>query len=538
MQSPVAAALRAALVLPLLLPAAARAANRCDGIAPVGGTALTSYTVVSGLGNHPILVTAAPGDLDRYFIVEQTGFVRVHHIGDPPNFWGLFLNINSKVQSAYQEMGLLGMAFDPEYATNGFFYVNYTEGGLFGPWFTVVARYTRSMVDPDLADPASEVRLLRFQQPQTNHNGGQVFFGPDGYLYVGTGDGGGADDEHGVCGNGQNLGTLLGKMLRIDVRDLDPNATLPDCSLVSGAYRVPSTNPFATPGSAACDEIWAYGLRNPWRSAFDAQTGDLYIADVGQNCWEEVNVLSGGGPAGTNFGWRSMEGNHCFSGADDFNCDPAPVFCTGAAACNDPSLRRPVLEFDHNTGCSVTGGVVYRGCQMPALGGTYFYGDYCAGFVRSFRWVGGAVTDLQDRTAELDPAGSLPSQLVSFGTDGRGEVYLVARSGQVLRIGPPFTALEVSGAGAPPFTIEAAAWVWEDLVASTERAVDHYRVYRGTPGGAFTCLFATANPYAGGDLALPPPGGLYAYVITGVTAIGEETRPGIQGTAFLPGGCP
>jgi hypothetical protein len=196
------------------------------------------------------------------------------------------------------------------------------------------------------------------------------------------------------------------------------------------------------------------------------------------------------------------------------------------------------VEFDHNTGCSVTGGVVYRGCQLPDLAGTYFYGDYCAGFVRSFKWVGGAVTDPLDRTAELDPTGILPSELVSFGTDGRGEVYLVARLGKVLRIGPPFTALEVSGPGAMPFTMEPAAWIWEDLVASTEQTVDHYRVYRGTPGGEFTCLFATANPYAGGDLALPNPGGLFAYVITAVTPTGEETRPGIQGTQFLPGGCP
>lgn len=521
------------------LPSTEAAAGQCDGIAPVAGETLTAYQVVSGLTSHPIFVTAPPGDLGRYFVVEQTGYVRVHHIGDPPTQNGLFLNIANKVQSTYNEMGLLGMAFDPGYATNGFFYVNYTEGTLFGPWHTVVARYTRSMVDPDVADPLSEVRLMRFLQPQANHNGGQVFFGPDGYLYIATGDGGGANDEHGTCGNGQSRSTLLGKMLRIDVRDLDPNGAPPDCSLVSGPYRVPSTNPFGDPLDEECGEVWAWGLRNPWRSSFDFLTGDLYIGDVGQNCWEEVNVLTGGGPAGANFGWRSMEGNHCFSVTTPFNCDPTPNLCAGAVSCGHPTLHRPVVEFDHNTGCSVTGGVVYRGCQMPDLDGTYFYGDYCAGFVRSFEWTGGAVTNPLDRTAELDPTGLLPANLVSFGTDGRGEVYLVARDvGKVLRIGPPFTALEVSGPGAPPFTIEPPAWVWEDLTASTERAIDHYRVYRGTPGGSFTCLFGTPNPYAGGDLALPPPGGQYAYVVTAVTASGEETRPGIQGTEFLPGGCP
>lgn len=523
----------------LVAPAAATAAGRCDGVATVAGTALSSWPVATNLGNHPLFVTAPPGDLGRIFIVQQTGTINVHHIGDPPGANGLFLNLISKVQSTYNEMGLLGMAFDPEYVANGFFYVNYTEGTLFGPWFTVVARYQRSIQDPDVADPASEVRLMRFQQPQTNHNGGQIFFGPDGFLYVATGDGGGANDEHGVCGNGQNLTTLLGKLLRIDVRDLDSNGRLPDCSLISGAYRVPSTNPFATPASAECDEIWAWGLRNPWRNAFDSQTGDLYVADVGQNCWEEVNVLPTGGPGGANFGWRSMEGNHCFSSTDPFTCDPNPEACLGNPACNDPSLRRPVVEFDHNTGCSVTGGAVYRGCEMPDLLGTYFYGDYCAGFVRSFRFAGGVATDLQDRSADVDPAGSLASQLTSFGLDGRGELYFVNRAGTVSRVGPPFTAIEVSGPGAgTPFSIEADAWIWQDLFATSQQPVNYYRVYRGTPGGVFTCLFTTPNPYAGGDLALPPLGGLYAYVVTGVSTTGQETLPGIQGSQFLLGSCP
>ncbi|HKQ96925.1 MAG TPA: PQQ-dependent sugar dehydrogenase [Candidatus Polarisedimenticolia bacterium] len=511
----------------------------CDGVPTIAGTGLASWPVVTQLPNNPLFVTAPPGDLGRIFVVGQTGTIHVHHLGDPPDTNGLFLNIISKVQSTYNEMGLLGMAFDPEYAANGFFYVNYTEGPLFGPWFTVVARYTRSIQNPDVADSQSEVRLMRFQQPQTNHNGGQIFFGPDGFLYIATGDGGGANDQHGTCGNGQALTTLLGKILRIDVRGLDPNGRLPDCSLIAGDYRVPSANPFAVPGSQECDEIWAYGLRNPWRNSFDALTGELYVADVGQNCWEEVNVLGPLAPAGANFGWRSMEANHCFSPAEPSNCDPTPVTCFGTPACNDPTLRRPVLEFDHNTGCSVTGGAVYRGCEMPDLQGTYFYGDYCAGFVRSFRYVGGAVTDAQDRSADVDPGGSLAAQLTSFGVDGRGEIYFVNRSGTISRIGPPFTAIEVSGPGAgTPFTIETGAWIWQDLFAGNQQPVNYYRVYRGTPGGDFTCLFTTPNPYAGGDLALPPLGGLYAYVVTGVSTTGQETRPGIQGTQFLLGSCP
>lgn len=522
----------------LSLPAAGAV---CDGVAPVAGTDLSGYAVVTGLGGKPLLVTAPPGDLDRIFIVEQTGSIRIHRHGTPTGVTSLFLNLTGRVQASFNEMGLLGLAFDPDYAQNGYLYVDYTEGGFLGPWYTVVARYERSAVDPETADPASEVRLLRVRQPQNNHNGGQILFGPDGYLYIGSGDGGGSNDEHGTCGNGQDRSNLLGKMLRIDVRGIDPAGVAPDCGDVTAPYQIPSTNPFALTGDADCGEIFAYGLRNPWRSAFDEATGDLFIADVGQSCHEEINALPVAAAAGANFGWRSMEGLSCLSSATPVDCDPAPVDCAGIPPCHDPSLVLPIVDYLHAAGaCSITGGPVYRGCQMPDLAGTYFYGDYCAGFVRTLRLVGGAPVDMLDRTAEIDPVGYLVSGLTSFGTDSRGEIYVTHRSGFVGRFGPPFPALEVSGPGAGAlFQVGAPSWTWEDLPKSTDREVARYRLYRGTPGGEFSCVATSTSPdLAGGDAEDPPAGGLFAYVVTAVATTGEETRPGIQGTAFLPASCP
>jgi glucose/arabinose dehydrogenase len=530
----------AALALSGAGPTPAAAAT-CDGVAPVAGTDLTGFAVVTGLAGRPLLVTAPPGDVDRIFIVEQNGPIRIHRHGDPPGVTSLFLDLTTRVLSTYNEMGLLGLAFDPDYAQNGFFYVNYTEGPLLGPWYTVVARYARSAADPDTADPASEVRIMRFQQPQVNHNGGQILFGPDGYLYVATGDGGGSNDSHGTCGNGQDRATLLGKMLRIDARGVDPAGVAPDCGGAGAQYQIPSTNPFALTGDADCGEIFAYGLRNPWRSVFDEATGDLFIADVGQNCREEINALPGAAAAGANFGWRAMEGRQCFSPVTPSNCDPTPVACPGTPACDDPSLVLPIVDYLHASGaCSVTGGPVYRGCQMPDLAGTYFYGDYCAGFVRTLRLVGGAAVDMLDRTAQVDPGGNLAFGLTSFGADGRGEVYVVHRSGFVGRLGPPFTALEVSGPGAgTPFQVGAPSWTWEDLPKASGREVARYRLYRGTPGGEFTCVAtSTTSALPGGDTENPPARGMFAYVVTAVAVTGEETRPGIQGTAFLPAACP
>jgi glucose/arabinose dehydrogenase len=537
----------ALLVASVILAASTTIARGdCTGVAPVSNSALKTVPVATGLTGRPLYVTAPPGDVDRIFIVEQGGFVRIKKRGDPPGLVSTFLDIRAIVQAApaLNEMGLLGMAFDPDYASNGFFYVNYTEGLLPGPWFTIVARYSVSAGDPDIADPDSETRLLRFGQPQSNHNGGQILFGPDGYLYVATGGGGGAGDQgtgHGTCGNGQSLASLLGKILRLDVRGAAPAGLAPDCGGAGSDYRIPADNPFAGGAGGPCDEIWSYGLRNPWRSAFDPANGDLYVADVGQNCWEEVNHVPGAGSGGENYGWRQMEGNHCFNVALPRNCDPPGALCSGSPPCHDPGFTDPVLEFPHLGGaCSVTGGFVYRGCLMPGFGGIYFYGDYCAGFVRSFRIAGGSVTEERDWSAQVDPSGALVNSLTSFGLDARGEIYITDRDGTVLRILPPFTDLEVSGNGAAaPLLLGPGAWTWEDLEASTMHPVSHYRIYRGEPGGGFTCIFTSPVPrWLGGDPEVPAEGSLFAYLVTAVSSEGEETRSGDPPHTLMAGSCP
>jgi len=515
----------------------------CTGVTPTASTTFTAVPVTTGLTGRPLYVTSPPGDRNRIFIVGQNGLIWFHRRGDPANQTTLFLDITTRVQSsAGNEMGLLGLAFDPDYAANGLFYVNYTEGPIGGPWFTVVATYTLMPGDPDHGDPDSEVRLLRFSQPQTNHNGGQLQFGPDGFLYVSTGDGGGASDQHGTCGNGQALGTVLGKMLRLDVRGIDATSLAPDCGGAAAGYRVPSSNPFADGLGGSCDEIWDYGLRNPWRSSFDAANGDLYIADVGQNCWEEVNYEPAATTNGAiNYGWRQMEAMHCFRPpTTPLNCDPAGLTCSGSPNCLDPSLKLPVVEYGHSGGCSVTGGYVYRGCLAPALSGTYFYGDYCGGFVNSFRMVGGVVTQPLPRTAELGVGTSLVNSLTSFGVDDQGEIHIVDRDGTILKMLPPFPDLEVSGSQSlSPFTLGPGAWTWEDLFRATEHPVSAYRVYRGLPGGTFQCVFTSPSPqWPSGDAALPAAGQFFAYVVTAVNASGQQTRTGNPPKTLSPNPCP
>ncbi|HEY3174696.1 MAG TPA: PQQ-dependent sugar dehydrogenase [Candidatus Polarisedimenticolia bacterium] len=518
----------------------------CAGVPPVSNTTLTTVAVATGLAGRPLFVTAPPGDRDRLFIVEQNGTIRIKRRGEPVGQNTLFLDLTSRVQAStsLNEMGLLGLAFDPDHATNGYFYVNYTEGALGGPWFTVVARYSLTAGDPNSGDFGSETRLLRFLQPQSNHNGGQLTFGPDGFLYIATGDGGGGGDSgtgHATCGNGQSLGTLLGKMLRVDVRGIDPLSRVPDCGGGPSGYRIPSDNPVNDGTGGGCDEIWDYGLRNPWRSSFDALTGDLYIADVGQSCWEEVDYEPGGSAGGVNYGWRQMEGKQCFRSGTPINCDPNGVACSGVPNCDDPALIQPILDYPHSGGaCSVTGGYVYRGCSMPLFAGIYFYGDYCAGWVKSFRVVGGVPTEELDRTGELGLGTSLVNSLTSFGVDDEGEIHIIDRDGTILKVVPPFTDLEVSADGsATPFTLAPATWTWENLFYSTGHPVSAYRVYRGAPGGTFTCVLASAAPqWPGGDTAAPGPGQLFAYIVTAVNPSGQQTRTGDPPRTLSPAACP
>jgi glucose/arabinose dehydrogenase len=359
---------------------------------PAGPVSVALLQVTSGLST-PLYVTAPPGDTARIFIVEKTGAIRIVKNGSL--LPAPFLDIGSQV-SGGGEQGLLGLAFDPAYVTNGRFVVHYTDAA----GNTRVSTFTRSSGDPDLADPGSEQIILTAEQPFPNHNGGQLLFGPDGNLYLGLGDGGAEGDPQ---GRGQDLTDLLGSILRLDIRTTSP-------------YAIPADNPFAGRLDAR-PEIWSYGLRNPWRFSFDRATGDLYIGDVGQNAWEEVDVspASDGAGKATNFGWNIMEGKHCYA----------------KASCDQTGLTLPVLEYGHGPGCSITGGYVYRGAAIPALQGYYFYGDYCGGWVRSFRYQGGEAVD-EFQWPTLAPGGLI----TSFGEDAAGELYITSADGRVFRIIP------------------------------------------------------------------------------------------------------
>jgi len=526
-----------------IVPSAARAQYTCTGVSESKNAALSSVVVASGL-TDPVFLSSPPDDTNRIFIVERAGRIRIHKHGQSTTTLLTFLDIDPKVDSTTDgEMGLLGLAFDPSYATTRFFWVYYTET-VSSQIYSVVARYTATAGNPDVADAASEVRVLRFAQPEGNHKGGMLAFGADGFLYIFTGDGGGGGDQHGACGNGQNRNVLLGKVLRIDARDIDHDATAPDCGLPGATYTVPASNPFRDgAGIGLCDEIWAYGVRNPWRSSMDALNGDLYIADVGQNCWEEINWVPGTSTGGENYGWRAMEGFQCYNPNQTFTCTPAGATCAGSPACNDPGITLPVVNFSHGgqNECAVTGGYVYRGCRMSNFRGIYFYGDYCAGFVKSFRMVGGVATGQTEVTAQVDPTGTLPFAFSSFGVDGLGELYVLSLNGSAMKVVPPMADLEVSGLGAADALrlSKTGDWTWENLYLTTDIPISFYRVYRGSVNGAYTCAFKATLPKwpAGGDAAVPPPGVLYTYVVTAVSGTGAESKRGTTGT-FNASTCP
>ena len=339
--------------------------------------------VVTGL-NDPVGLYNAGDGSGRIFVLEKAGQVRVIEGGEL--LARPFLDIRLKASSGAYERGLLGLAFPPEYVMTGVFYAYYTD--INGN--TVVARY-RGIPGADTADASSEEVLLRIQQPASNHNGGHIAFGPDRYLYIGLGDGGAANDKF---GNGQNTETLLGAILRIDVNQ-DP-------------YTIPPDNPFAGNTVNVREEIWAYGLRNPWKFSFDRLTGDLYIADVGQNSIEEVNFQPAGSAGGHNYGWPIMEGSSCFAGS-----------------CNPAEFSPPVTEYTHSDGCSVTGGYVYRGAAQPNLNGIYFFGDFCTGRI----WGMAQTTGGEWENRELLKA---DIGISAFGEDEDGELYVVDMNNGVI----------------------------------------------------------------------------------------------------------
>jgi len=365
----------------------------------------TTVRVASEL-NRPIYVASPPGD-ERLFIVEQRGVIKILSNGDVLS--RPFLDIDALIPdiSGNDERGLLGLVFDPRYAENGRFYVNYIN--LSGN--TVIRRYHVS-ADPDSADPNSSDEIITINQPYANHNGGTLHFGPaDGYLYIGMGDGGSGGDP----GNrAQTPMELLGKVLRLDV------------SGEGDGYSIPEDNPFVGNPDYR-PEIWSLGWRNPYRFSFDRELHDMWVGDVGQNQWEEVD-FERAGDGGRNYGWRLMEGMHCYNPSQD--CDDG-----------DPVLTYPIHEYSHGQGCSITGGFVYRGPTIPELQGAYFFADYCSNRIWTLRYDGDQVTELTDRTAELAPGSGLTiATISSFGEDADGEIYICDRgngtNGEIYKIVP------------------------------------------------------------------------------------------------------
>jgi glucose/arabinose dehydrogenase len=319
------------------------------------------------------------------FVVEKRGRIVIVRDGTPAET--PFLDISDRVGSSGSEQGLLSVAFHPQFAQNGRLFVDYTDRS----GDTVISRF---QANGDAADPDSETVLLKIDQPYANHNGGLVLFGPDNYLYIGMGDGGSGGDPQ---GNGQNRQALLGKMLRIDVDNGDP-------------YGIPRDNPWPTGGDAR-PEVWAYGLRNPWRFSFDRATGDLYIADVGQGEYEEIDIQRAGSAAGQNYGWNIAEGGHCFR----------------SQSCDTNGMLAPIAEYDHSQGCSITGGYVYRAAAFPSLQGLYFYGDYCSGKI----W---ALSETSPGHWEQRELLQSSASISSFGEDQAGELYLTDLGGKLYQV--------------------------------------------------------------------------------------------------------
>jgi len=342
---------------------------------PAGVAAGVRLSVVADNLDEPLAIAFAPKDpAKRLFVAEKGGAIRVMRRGAAPS---LYLSLAGRVSKG-SEQGLLGLAFHRDFMKNGRLFVNYTDNG----GDTRIVEMTVASPTAERGTIAGERELLHVKQPYSNHNGGHLLVMPSGWVLVGLGDGGSAGDPH---GNARNPKTLLGKMFRLD----------------------PSP------------KILAQGLRNPWRYALDRATNALYIGDVGQNKWEAVDVVPLDTLEGRNFGWNVMEGNHCFK----------------STTCDTTGLTLPVVEYDHDAGCSITGGVVYRGRKLPSLAGTYFYSDYCTAFIRSFRWTPAGATDHWDWTASIDPKHTL-AQIASFGEDEDGEIYVIGLSGTVWTLVP------------------------------------------------------------------------------------------------------
>ena len=386
--------------------------------------------------SSPVGVRSADDGTNRMFVVEQSGVIKVFENNDAVTSARIFLDFRDSVTSG-GETGLLGLAFHPQHETNGYFYINYT-------WQTdslrtVIARFSVSASDPDSADPTSQQVLFRVTQPYSNHNGGDLAFGPDGFLYMALGDGGSGGDPH---NNAQNRSTLLGKILRIDVDT--PGDGLP--------YGIPPGNPFTGNVNGWREEIFAYGLRNPWRFSFDPVTGFLWCGDVGQGAREEIDRIENG----ENYGWRIMEGTLCYN---------------PSTGCDTTGLTLPIWDYGRTSGASITGGYVYRGQNIPALVGFYVYGDFISGRIWGLKYNGpGSVTNV-----DLDTLSA--NSVTSFGVDEPGELYCCTLGGEVFRFKPRPQVTDASRSGSSALSFEAFQNYPNPFNAST--AISYHLPFNG-----------------------------------------------------------
>lgn len=355
-----------------------------------------AYQVVNAFPNlsfnQPVDLQHAGDDSGRLFVVEQSGIIKVFDNESFTENTSVFLDIREQVDDRGNEEGLLGLAFHPNYESNGYFYVNYTASN---PARTIIARFQVSDQNPEEVNKSTGQEILTFTQPYNNHNGGQLAFGPNGYLYIAVGDGGSGGDPQ---GNGQDRTTLMGSILRIDV-DRQEN---------SNNYAIPAANPYIGNNEGYREEIFAHGLRNPWRFSFDAETGRLWAGDVGQNSYEEIDIIE----AGNNYGWNIMEGMHCFEPSD---------------GCDQSGLTMPVWEYGRNEGISITGGYVYRGSKLESLTGSYIYGDYGSGKIWSLDY---SDPENPSNTELLQADFSIPS----FGIDAENELYICGFDGNIYQL--------------------------------------------------------------------------------------------------------
>ncbi len=377
-----------------------------------GQSATLSSKLIADGFKKPLFVTSHPEDANLLYVVEQGGRIKIINNGKAAVT--PFLDIDKRVVNPNRpgdERGLLGFAFHPNYAKNGKFYVNYMNND----GYTVVSEF--SVKSNKKADHTSERILFDLEQPYRNHNGGHMEFGPDGYLYISIGDGGKAGDP---LNAGQDLNTLFGKVIRIDVN--------------THPYGIPESNPYYGQKDKR-GEVWAWGFRNVWRFSFDRKTGDIYYGDVGQNKWEEVNYEPAGSPSGVNYGWRLMEASHCYNPKNN---------------CPKDGLTMPIIEYPNDAnymvvlgggsqedaeGCSVTGGYVYRGKEITGLQGYYLFGDYCSGNIWTFKVLNGKAVEFENRTEEINLAnGEFTTYISSFGEDANGELYIVEYNGGIYKL--------------------------------------------------------------------------------------------------------